>query len=140
MDEDATLKSAEAEAAALRAKIEQTPEARRLRVLEKFINDYRSIEPVQRIVARYQSKLKYGRPGSAAAILCEASEAYLKKIKRRAMSGEIAEHIKEKGISISGNPTATLSSYLSTCNLFDNRKGEGYGLVEWSKTNEAAAE
>jgi hypothetical protein len=140
--EENTLKAAQAEAESLRARIAQTPDARRLAVLERFISEYRSIEPVQRVVAEvFQSRLKYGRAGSASAIVIEGAESYLKKIKRRAMSGEIATELQQRGIKIPGqNAMAAVSSYLSTSELFDNVKGEGYGLKEWLKTNEAAAE
>jgi len=139
--QDSALKAAEEEAEVLRATIAQTSEARRLAVLEKFIAEYRSIEPVQRIVADvFHSRLKYGRPGSASAIVIEGTETYLRKIKRRATSREITDELKRQGIKIPGQiPNATVASYLSTSQLFDNVKGEGYGLVEWRSDDKTDA-
>jgi hypothetical protein len=134
--DDPILKTAEFDAAGLREKLSGNPDYRRLQILEKFIQDYRSIAPASRapvapLAGNIEKSKKYGRQGSVSATVIEASEAFLQSINRRAMSGEIYDAIKSK-VSVPGKtPTSTLSSYLSTSDLFDNVKGKGYGLSVW---------
>jgi hypothetical protein len=74
------------------------------------------------------------KPGTQAETVLMASAAYIRQKKARAPSGEILKALTEKGIAVGGqNPSATLSSYLSHSALFDNIRGQGYGLVEWSR-------
>lgn len=134
--DDPILIAAESDAAGIRKKLADNPDFCRLQVLEKFIQDYRSLpvvsrSPVAPLAGNIEKSKKYGRQGSVSANVIEATEAYLQKINRRAMSGEIYEAIKSK-VNVPGlTPTSTLSSYLSTSDLFDNVKGQGYGLSIW---------
>lgn len=138
------LKAAEEEASDLRTQLEKSPIYRRLMAVEKFISDYRLLSPPMLsptpLVGNLTKTAKYGRQGSISANVIEASEAYLRRVHKRAMSSEILEGIKDRVTVPGKSPASTLSSYLSTSDLFDNVKGEGYGLAEWAKTNEAAAE
>jgi hypothetical protein len=130
---DQLLKAAETEAVQLRAELEKIPVYQRLKTVEKFISDYTSLRlvPVQPLQGNISKVAKYGRQGSVSANVLEAAEAYLESINRRAMSSEIYEAIKSKVTVPGKTPTSTLSSYLSTSDLFDNVKGKGYGLSVW---------
>jgi hypothetical protein len=121
----------------LRALIAKTPDGQRLQLLERHLMEYRAIaaagasvivphHPVKETLARY------GRDGSKAAVIVRAAESFLKKRHKRAQSSEIVQALQEAGIDLpEEKPSAFVSSYLSTSALFDNVKGEGYGLVEW---------
>ena len=138
---DQLLKAAETEAAELRAELEKIPLYQRLKTVEKFISDYTSLRlvPVLPLQGNISKIAKYGRQGSVSANVIEATEAYLNIINRRAMSSEIYEAIKSK-VDVPGKtPTSTLSSYLSTSDLFDNVKGQGYGLVAWQNAGTKTA-
>lgn len=136
---DDFLKAAEEEAATLRLSLAMNPVFKRLQAVEKLIADYRSTEsptltPVRPLAGNIAKSAKYGRQGSAAATVIEAAEQFLKSHRKRAMSGEILAAVQKDGVTVPGkNPASTLSSYLSTSPLFDNRKGEGYGLAEWNQ-------
>jgi hypothetical protein len=72
--------------------------------------------------------------GARSGPIIEAAAQYLREIKRRAQSGEIARVLQERGIMIAGkSPSGVASSYMSQSPLFDNVQGKngGYGLVEW---------
>ena len=76
------------------------------------------------------------REGSKATMTARAAENFLREIKRRAQSPEIVAAVNARGITITGDkPVATLSSILSHNSLFDNVRGQGYGLVEWQAEN-----
>lgn len=132
------LRAAEDEAAKLRAELEKSPVYRQLQAVEKFIADYRTLERAapQPLVGNIAKAAKYGRQGSVSATVIEAAEAYLRQVGRRAMSGEIMTAISDRVTVPGKTPTSTLSSYLSTSDLFDNVKGEGYGLKEWRTNGE----
>lgn len=134
---DELLNAAEAEARHLRDQLAKNPLYARLQTIEKFIRDLKSVpaaKPVEPLVGNLQKAAKYGRQGSVSATVIEASEAFLRKIRRRAMTSEILSAIEIMGVTVPGKtPGATLSSYLSTSTLFDNVRGEGYGLTEWNQ-------
>jgi len=76
------------------------------------------------------------REGSKATMIARAAENFLQDIKRRAQSPEIMRAVMAQGITLSGdNPLPALSSVLSHNALFDNIRGQGYGLVEWQSEN-----
>jgi hypothetical protein len=113
----------------------RVPAFQRLRLLERHLAEYQAILPGQP-VAEPQHPVReynrYGRPGSRAALIVEGAEAFLKRHKKRAPTGEVVEALTASGIAIpTGNVIGVVSSYLSTSPLFDHAKGEGYGLVEW---------
>jgi hypothetical protein len=75
------------------------------------------------------------KPGTQAETILMASAAYIRQKNARAPSGEILEALMKQGITVGGkSPSATVSSYLSHSALFDNVRGQGYGLVEWSQS------
>lgn len=72
------------------------------------------------------------REGSKATLIARAAENFLQEKKARAQSPEIMRAVLAQGITLSGdNPLPALSSVLSHNSLFDNVRGQGYGLVEW---------
>jgi hypothetical protein len=121
----------------LRATIAKTPEGQRLQLLERHLMEYRAIAlagtPV--MVPHHPGKenlARYGRDGSKAAVIVRAAESFLKQRHKRAQSSEIVQALQDAGIDLpEEKASAFVSSYLSTSALFDNVKGEGYGLVEW---------
>ena len=122
----------------LRATIAKTPEGQRLQLLERHLLEYRAIAPVGNPVmiphhpAAKEDASRYGRDGSKSAVIVRATETFLKQRRKRAQSSEIVQALQEAGIDLpEEKPSAFVSSYLSTSPLFDNVKGEGYGLVEW---------
>ena len=127
----------EKEIESLRAIIAETPEGKRLSLLERHLKEYRQLGMPSDPVMVPQHPLKaetgrYGRDGSKAAVIVKASEDYLKRRRKRAQSSEIVQALQEAGIDLpEEKASAFVSSYLSTSPLFDNVKGEGYGLVEW---------
>jgi hypothetical protein len=75
------------------------------------------------------------KPGTQSGAIVAGAVAYLRRKSARAPSGEIAKMLVAQGIVVSGkDPGSTVSSYLSHSALFDNVKGEGYGLVEWFRS------
>jgi hypothetical protein len=132
---EAYVQAVQEEIEKLRGELTRVPAFQRLRLLEKHLTEYQAILPGQP-VAEPQHPIRdynrYGRPGSRAALIVEGSEAYLKKNKKRAQTGEIVLGLVAAGVVLpDGNPIGAVSSYLSTSPLFDHVKGEGYGLVEW---------
>jgi hypothetical protein len=121
----------------LRAIIAKTPEGQRLQLLERHLMEYRAIAPAGTsvLVPHHPAKenlARYGRDGSKAAVIVRASESFLKQRRKRAQSSEIVQGLQDAGIGLpEEKASAFVSSYLSTSALFDNVKGEGYGLVEW---------
>lgn len=72
------------------------------------------------------------REGTKAAEIIREAEAFLDQRGGRAQSNEILEHLENKGIKVTGgSPVAVVASYLSTSKLFDNVRGQGYGLTRW---------
>jgi hypothetical protein len=81
-----------------------------------------------------------GRPGTTTRAVEEAAVAYLRQKGRRAQSGEITQAVLAAGVHIaSAKKHDTVSSLLSASPLFDNVRGEGYGLTEWGKPAETEA-
>lgn len=73
------------------------------------------------------------RSGSFSAKVEAAAYEWLKIRGRRAQSPELIEAMRAQGLQFSGSkPTAVLASILSHSEKFDNVRGEGYGLSEWS--------
>jgi hypothetical protein len=78
-------------------------------------------------------KTRPSRDGTVAAGVIAAARQHLQSVHRRAMTKEIVEAVLKSGVlAESRNPYAAVSSYISTAkDVFDNMKGQGYGLVEW---------
>jgi hypothetical protein len=74
------------------------------------------------------------QPQSKRALWLDSATNYLREKGTRATSGELVAALTSRGIDIGGKNTAwKLSSILSGSPLFDNVRGEGYGLTEWPK-------
>lgn len=80
--------------------------------------------------------LRRFREGSRSAEITGLAKEYLKMKGSRAQTGEIVNWMRTRNPSLDlseVNAVNLVSSYLSTSDLFDNIRGEGYGLVEWSQ-------
>jgi hypothetical protein len=122
------------------AELNQTPLFQKLEAVRRMIGVYSgsstskigedalAASPALRSSARSPAK-----SGKGAAIL-DAAEAYLESIGRRAQTGEIAVELIRRGVPPGRkNPNGATSAYLSGAkDRFDNKLGEGYGLVKWS--------
>jgi hypothetical protein len=74
------------------------------------------------------------KPGTQTEAILTSAAAYLRDKGSRAPSTEIAKSLLAKGVAIGGkDPSATVSAYLTHSSLFDNIRGQGYGLIEWSR-------
>jgi hypothetical protein len=74
------------------------------------------------------------QPQSKRAIWLTGATNYLREKGARATSGELVAVLTSRGIDLGGKNAAwKLSSILSGSPLFDNVRGEGYGLTEWPK-------
>jgi hypothetical protein len=79
-----------------------------------------------------KTKQNLGNQPSQRRIIIDAAVQYLRHKGGRAPTPEMLEDFEKKGISVSGkDKVGTISSYLSQSPLFDNIRGEGYGLTEW---------
>jgi hypothetical protein len=77
---------------------------------------------------------KPARQGSQQEAIVTGAMTYLRAKNDRAPSSEILGVLTGQGVVVGGQKaSATLSSYLSHSPLFDNIRGQGYGLVEWSQ-------
>lgn len=78
---------------------------------------------------------RMSRPGSRASEITEATAKWFstRQPGQRAQSLEIMRVLQARGFTFVGTkPTAALASVLSHSDLFDNVRGEGYGLKSWS--------
>jgi hypothetical protein len=79
-------------------------------------------------------------PTSKTARVTAAAETYLENKGKRATSGEIAKWLIAQGLGPileGGDPGMRTSAFLSASKKFDNKAGEGYGLVKWSQKEAA---
>ncbi len=75
------------------------------------------------------------RSTSNAAVVCKIAEDFLRQHGRRAESSVIWEQVKRQNVDIAGEkPVSVVASYLSNSRIFDNVRGQGYGLREWNST------
>jgi hypothetical protein len=82
---------------------------------------------------------KSPKQGSQQEAILTGAVKYLRMKNERAQSGDILKALTDQGVVVGGQkPSATLSSYLSHSSLFDNIRGQGYGLVEWSQPQKEA--
>jgi hypothetical protein len=142
MDDSEYCEVLESEITKLRTVLAKNPDFQRLKLLEKHLMEYRAISPAAVTSTPkppphpIRDMSRYGRSGSMASVVVQASEGFLKKLARRAQSSDIVAALLEAGIDLPAEKaSAYVSSYLSTSPLFDNVKGEGYGLVEWQTQN-----
>jgi len=107
----------------------------RLELVRSVIRGYTTASTVQAVVTNAPSDRR--RKGnrtrtSMSAVVIGATQEFLSYLGRRAESAEIADEMIRRNIYIPGQkPSSVISSYLSTSPLFDNVRGEGYGLTTW---------
>ncbi|MCB4822694.1 hypothetical protein [Roseicella aerolata] len=79
------------------------------------------------------------RRESSADTIRAAAADYLREKGARAETPEIVTAIEGRGVCIpSSNKIGVVSSYLSSAKgIFDNQRGQGYGLKEWSEAQSA---
>ena len=76
------------------------------------------------------------REGSKASSHVAEAQAFLREKGTRAQTREIMQALEARGVVFdSEKPIAALASTLSHSALFDNVRGEGYGLVEWESAD-----
>lgn len=82
--------------------------------------------PAVQIAAAPRKETEAGR-------VVEAAKVFLRQRKQRCTSGTITAALDQAGVAINGEDRASrVSAYLSAAKtVFDNVRGEGYGLREW---------
>ena len=78
-------------------------------------------------------KVRGAKPDSMTTAINRATAIYLREKGARAQAPEILKALLTGGLNVS---KGTMSSCLSHSPLFDNKRGEGYGLTEWSRGQE----
>ncbi len=73
------------------------------------------------------------RSQSRTALVLTYAKEYLGSTGRRAQSPTLLQEMKRRGVEFpEGNEVETLASILSASDMFDNVRGQGYGLAEWA--------
>jgi len=152
----ARLKREESELQAeVQKAMEDVPAYRKLVALRPLIALYQdapegfigSVQPDEAYRIRAVGEHRRGRPGSKKEQVETVISTFLQERGTRAQSGEMMEIVERAGIELGGDvPSRSLASFLSTSPLFNNVRGEGYGLAEWgtspgpkAQTKEASA-
>ncbi len=140
MSQKAFLEAAKVEEARLASELERVPAYIRLMAVRQLISTY-DTQPAAALSStsdQTEASLhaKRGRSstraGSVASTVITEAASFLKQRGSRAQTLEILAALKQRGLSFSSkNPAGSVSSALSHNALFDNVRGEGYGLVEW---------
>jgi hypothetical protein len=120
--------------------LRQNPTFRKLEAVRLMIGAYEAGAVTGFGHATIQAPRAMGRisarEGTKAFNQISEAQAFLRKKGRRAQTREIMEALEEQGIVIaSEKPLAALASTLSHSALFNNVRGEGYGLVEWENAD-----
>jgi hypothetical protein len=141
------FRAASQEAARLTSELRIYPAFRKLEAVRSVLDAYATENPdnggpssgAADEFQEHATRKAQGRSsGSKSAAIVREARAYLLTVGRRAESSQIAEALRGRGIEIlKGNPTSVVSSYLSQSDLFDNVRGQGYGLVEWTERDTA---
>ena len=131
---DDLLRSAHAEEQRLLNELQRLPLYRKLEAVRSLISTYADTNSsVVPLVAK-PTVTPTHRKGSRAFRVSEAAQAYLQRVHHRAQSAEILSVLQGDGFEFTTEkPQAELSSILSHSELFDNIRGQGYGLVEWAQ-------
>jgi hypothetical protein len=126
------VSAAKAEEQRLLRELEATSLYRRLEAVRALLSEYQgdaAVTPAQPSRTRHSAT----RQGSLTSRVIEIAQDHLRQVQRRAQSLEILRVAQDRGIEFKGNkPTTVVASILSHCDLFDNVRGEGYGLAEWA--------
>jgi hypothetical protein len=134
------LEAAKAEERRLLAELHATPAYRRLEAIRATLNAYKddlglaSTNPAK-AEPGLTATTPAQQPTSKRSIWLNGATNYLRQKGARATSGELVQALISRGIDLGSetNPAWKLSSILSGSPLFDNVRGEGYGLTEWPK-------
>jgi hypothetical protein len=125
------LSVARAEEQRLLRELEATSLFRRLEAVRALLAEYESTPNIT--PSSHRARRPTSRKGSLTSQVIAVAEDYLRKVQRRAQSLEILRVAQEHGMEVKGEkPTTVVASILSHCDLFDNVRGKGYGLKEWS--------
>jgi hypothetical protein len=124
------LKAAQAEEQRLVRELESTPLFRRLEAVRAVLRAYQ--DPPEAF-GRPTVVVRSARPVSLTSQVIAIAQEHLRKQQRRAQSLEILHAVQGRGIEVPGDkPTTIVASILSHSDLFDNVRGQGYGLTEWT--------
>jgi hypothetical protein len=85
-------------------------------------------------------KIRGAKPDSLTTAINQAAAAYLRKKGLRAKAPEIREALISAEIDFGNAHKGTMAACLSHSPLFDNVRGQGYGLVEWLSPKPAESE
>lgn len=134
------LQMAREEEGRLIGELRNNPTFRKLEAVRAMIGAYEAAAVTGFAHASLQAPRAAGRisarEGTKAFSQITEAQAFLREKGRRAQTREILDALEARGIVIgSDKPLATLASTLSHSALFDNVRGEGYGLVEWEGAN-----
>jgi hypothetical protein len=89
---------------------------------------------------RSPRKISGARPESLTTAINQAAAAYLRQKGSRAEAPEIRQALIDSGFNFANAHKGTLASCLSHSRLFDNIRGQGYGLLEWLSPKPAETE
>jgi hypothetical protein len=136
--ENEMLRAAKAEEQRLEELLRQDPTFLRLDAVRRIIALYGTRSESAQTTG--PAKERRSRKGSLASAIREIGATHLRNKKARAKSSEIYQVVLDAGITVPGQkPVSVVSSYLSGSDMFDNTE-EGYGLTEWSDSEEARPE
>lgn len=141
MNTDSVLDALRQAEEQLQAELEAIPQFKMLTDVRALIQT-RLNASLGEVMTQKAPSVSVPRGRTVAAIVTDAAEAYLRSIGRRAQTPAIAEALTRQGITAGSgaNMAATVSSYLSSARKrFDNVKGQGYGLIEWTAHSGAPA-
>jgi hypothetical protein len=80
---------------------------------------------------RSPRKIRGGKPDSLTTVITQAAATYLRQKGSRAQAPEIRQALIDAGLNFEEAHKGTMASCLSHSPLFDNIRGQGYGLTEW---------
>jgi hypothetical protein len=134
------LSAAKAEEQRLLRELQATALFRRLEAVRALLVEYEAT-PVRTPSSEPRQRRQNPREPSMTTQVIAVAQDHLRQIQRRAQSLEILQVAQERGIEVKGTkPTTVVASILSHCDLFDNVRGQGYGLKEWSADQGAKPE
>jgi hypothetical protein len=123
----------------LLAQLSQMPQFQKLEAVRRMIALYSGTSVREAALSSRQnnsvlSKLPPLKLRGKGARILDAAEAYLGSLGRRAQVKEITDELIRLGLPPGDkNPVSATSAYLSAAkDRFDNKLGEGYGLVKWA--------
>jgi hypothetical protein len=145
---DQLLEAAQRETAEVLPKLRKDALFRRYELAQRVIKELMEIGGATTVdtvvvtsgalVPPSQNRPLQQRGHSRTGAVLAAAAAYLQSTGRRAQSPELLEQMRGRGIEFPGGAAVeTLSSILSASKLFDNVRGQGYGLAEWAARPQA---